>query len=142
MKSRSLSFFVPGPPKALKRHRTCRVGSGFRQYDASASDKSRFLALALPYRPGSPLREALHVTLVFHYPHLKSHYNSKGELKASAPRRKTTKPDPDNLIKLVLDALNGVFWSDDAIIWSVWGRKVYSENPGVEVRIVPAKDGV
>lgn len=36
-----------------------------------------------------------------------------------------TRPDLDNLVKLVLDALNGVLWNDDAQIFSLSAKKRY-----------------
>lgn len=39
---------------------------------------------------------------------------------------KTTRPDLDNLVKLVMDGLNGHAWHDDAQVWSHDGsRKIY-----------------
>jgi len=45
------------------------------------------------------------------------------------------KPDTDNLIKAVLDALNGVAYEDDKQIVLIIARKQYSEEPFVRVKI-------
>lgn len=50
-------------------------------------------------------------------------------LPKSAPKRinlepDTHKPDPDNVAKAVLDALNGVAWGDDAQVVSLSVRKL------------------
>jgi Holliday junction resolvase RusA-like endonuclease len=46
------------------------------------------------------------------------------------------KPDIDNLIKGLFDALNGVLWEDDAQVFEVGQvRKLYSESPGIEFSI-------
>lgn len=47
--------------------------------------------------------------------------------------RPTTKPDSDNVAKLVLDAMNGVVYVDDLQAVSVTIMKFYSERPGLEV---------
>lgn len=47
----------------------------------------------------------------------------------------TKKPDIDNVIKVIADALNGVAYDDDKQIIDVSARKVYSETPRVDVRI-------
>ena len=39
-----------------------------------------------------------------------------------------TKPDLDNVIKLVLDALNGVAWDDDAQVTFILGSKAERER--------------
>lgn len=47
-----------------------------------------------------------------------------------------TKPDLDNLIKLVLDALNGIVWEDDSQIVHLCAKKRYAvlnERPFIEL---------
>lgn len=45
--------------------------------------------------------------------------------KSNKSTQHTKTPDADNLIKAVLDSLNGVAWKDDAQIWSIRGIKFY-----------------
>lgn len=45
------------------------------------------------------------------------------------------KPDLDNLLKAILDALNGLAWYDDAQIVSITMDKEYSEEPHIELNI-------
>lgn len=45
------------------------------------------------------------------------------------------KPDLDNVIKCVLDALNGIAFKDDKDVITVTGIKKYSENPRIVVYI-------
>lgn len=47
----------------------------------------------------------------------------------------TTKPDLDNQIKTILDALNGHAFDDDSQIVQIGARKVYSEQEYVDVYI-------
>lgn len=47
----------------------------------------------------------------------------------------TKKPDSDNIIKIILDALNGACYHDDAQICKLSFEKKYSEIPRVEVKI-------
>jgi Holliday junction resolvase RusA-like endonuclease len=55
--------------------------------------------------------------------------------KTIGSRKKITKPDLDNLIKIVGDGLNGVAWVDDAKIYSISAIK--KETTGVPfVRII------
>jgi Holliday junction resolvase RusA-like endonuclease len=46
------------------------------------------------------------------------------------------KPDADNIIKSVADALNGIAYHDDAQIVSVLCEKYYSDRPRVEVTLI------
>jgi len=133
-----ITLHVPGPPQGLKRHRTYRVGTSLRQVDPSKADKQDFLAKVIQHRPESPIQGpvSLHIISVFSRP--KSHYgtgrNSK-KLKASAPLYHTSKPDADNLAKFVCDALNGIYWRDDAQISIVWVEKRYSEKAYTDIVI-------
>ena len=49
------------------------------------------------------------------------------------------KPDLDNLIKAVMDAVNGVAYKDDCQIVTILARKNYSEIPYVKVIISEEK---
>lgn len=49
--------------------------------------------------------------------------------------RPTKRPDLDNIAKTVLDALNGLAYSDDSQVVSLTVDKYYSDNPRVEVTI-------
>ena len=49
--------------------------------------------------------------------------------------RPTSKPDIDNSVKSIFDALNGVAYHDDSQIVDLSVRKVYGETPKVEVEI-------
>ncbi len=56
-------------------------------------------------------------------------------MKPSSPLFHTSKPDRDNLDKLVLDALTGVFWVDDKVVCQGWLQKEYSDKPRIEIFI-------
>ena len=49
--------------------------------------------------------------------------------------RPVKKPDMDNVVKIVADALNQVAYRDDTQIVDCQCRKFYSDNPRVEVTI-------
>ena len=50
----------------------------------------------------------------------------------------TKKPDIDNVLKAVFDALNGFAYEDDKQIVQVYAWKVYAEEGHVDVRIWPS----
>lgn len=50
--------------------------------------------------------------------------------------RPTKKPDMDNCIKVIADALNKLAYHDDTQIVDCQIRKFYSDDPRVEVRIL------
>lgn len=48
----------------------------------------------------------------------------------------TARPDLDNLLKLVLDALNGIVWNDDSQVISIKTKKIQNaENPSTRLRV-------
>jgi Holliday junction resolvase RusA-like endonuclease len=47
----------------------------------------------------------------------------------------TKKPDSDNVLKIILDALNGVCFEDDSQICDIIFSKRYSINPKIAVKI-------
>jgi Holliday junction resolvase RusA-like endonuclease len=67
------------------------------------------------------------------FPYVKS--LSKCLIAAGGTIPKTTKPDGDNLIKCVLDALNGYAWKDDSQVYRITFLKKYGTEPRTEITI-------
>jgi Holliday junction resolvase RusA-like endonuclease len=136
-----ITFFVPGNPVALKRHRTVtrdRYGKPLphaREYDPSVTDKKDFLAKAMQWRPSAPFDSPVRLDIVVHMPRPKSHYKTNGMLKLTSPSLHTSTPDYDNFLKFIGDALNGVFWKDDRYIACGSWVKKYSDTPGIEITV-------
>jgi Holliday junction resolvase RusA-like endonuclease len=53
---------------------------------------------------------------------------------------KTLKGDIDNVVKAIADALNGLAYTDDALIAKISAEKRYSENARVEVTLYELND--
>lgn len=129
-----ISFQIPCIPIPQGRHRTCRTTTGIRTYDApaSATFKQLFALQAAQFLPKTPLAGPLRVALTFWVPKARSR-----------PKREAYpahKPDLDNLVKSVLDALRGLAWRDDAQIVVLEAAKYYAAGtPGVEV-VVDTED--
>ena len=47
----------------------------------------------------------------------------------------TKRPDVDNLQKSVMDALNGVLWEDDAIVFAVVAQKHYDTRDHIKITV-------
>ena len=117
-------------PAAQKRHRHTHAG---RVYDPSQADKKAFLVASRRICPVlEPMVCALKVTLVFYFQRPKSHYTKKGALTKRAPLMMTRKPDCDNCVKYVLDALNGVYYKDDAQVCVLSATKTYVQDGSSE----------
>jgi Holliday junction resolvase RusA-like endonuclease len=70
-------------------------------------------------------------------------YRTKGMPKSKVKRaqaeagtlRPTTRPDLDNMVKLVSDSLNGIVYRDDSQIVGLTAAKMWSETPRVEIQV-------
>jgi Holliday junction resolvase RusA-like endonuclease len=76
------------------------------------------------------------VAIVFRMARPQGHWKKSGDLRGSAPKRPSVKPDVDKLARATLDALTGVAFDDDSRIVELALHKTYAE-PGREgARIV------
>lgn len=75
-------------------------------------------------RTEAPTRLPVGIGIAFVFVRPKSHYTSKGELRAGAPSF-PGKPDVDKLCRAVLDALTGILYHDDAQVVSLSASKRY-----------------
>lgn len=122
---------VKGNPQALKRHRTFRRGNFTGSYDPSKTAKQDFLAKVAEKAPETPIETPVTVEMEFYFARPKNHYRTgkyAGEKKPQAPDWHISRPDCDNLIKFVLDALNGVYWRDDSVVCKLKVVKKYADR--------------
>lgn len=80
------------------------------------------------------------VNLVFGMPIPSSAPKSRQQAMAQGILRHTKRPDIDNLVKSVLDGLNGVAWVDDSQIVRLSASKEYSSEPYVYLYIHESVD--
>jgi Holliday junction resolvase RusA-like endonuclease len=130
--NKPIYIVVPGNPIAKKRPRFARVGKGVKTYNPSQEDEASFLSIVKgQFDKAREISGPIHLDLTFLMQRPKSHYGTGGnenKLKVSAPIYHTTTPDCDNLTKLVMDALNGYMWKDDAQVTMVNVWKKYHEK--------------
>ena len=132
-------FHIIGEPCAQKRHRHVSRGKFVSTYDPSSKDKKEFLKKAIVYAPDTPPVDAISIDVTFIFSRPKSHYRTgknSGVLKSSAPNKHTKKPDIDNLIKFLLDSLNGVFFKDDSQVVSIRANKEYVKSIKQEAKTI------
>ncbi len=133
----TISFTVQGEPRPQPRPRAFarNMGGGkfaARVYDAGTAEgwKSCVALAAKPHLPSKPFEEPLCVCIAFALPRPKSHLNSRGDLRPSAPTFPVNKSDCDNLAKAVLDALTQIaMWQDDGQIIDLDISKRYALTP-------------
>ena len=127
-------FFVPGRPHGKGRPR-------FYNGRAVTDDQTRAYEQqsAWAYRASGgrqlPDEQFVRVCITQIMPIPKSATKARREAMLAGQSRPSAKPDIDNVIKAVLDALNGIAYKDDARVVELEARKVYGNEPGVAVEI-------
>ena len=130
-----LSFVYYGEPKAQPRARSTAVGNFF--YDPGKGLKLWLLEQLKAQLPKdfSPIEKEIFFEACFYKPIPKSVSKKEKVLMESGLRRPVGRPDIDNYVKLVQDALNKVFYTDDSVITCLTAKKFYSSVPRVEISI-------
>jgi len=77
----------------------------------------------------------LKMTVKAYFPIPKSTRKKERVLMQAGKIRHTKKPDGDNVVKSIADALNGIAYDDDSAVVDLTISKDYSEKPRVEVEI-------
>lgn len=125
-------FEIPGKPIAWKRARRC----GNRYFDIQSKDKERLKdIISIAGKAIYSHDIALKVEIGFFMPIPKSWSKGKRLKAENENTPHISRPDLDNLAKFVLDSLNGVVWTDDAQIYNLCARKVYSPNPRTVINV-------
>ena len=134
----SVSFFVPGQPVGKGRPRAAKRGSHIQLYTPEKTSSYESLVATAAHgamRGAEPIRGACHVDMDIRL---------MVPMSWSAKRRNqaldglvfpTKKPDLDNILKAVFDAINGIVWEDDVQAVYVQAVKRYSAVPGVHVNV-------
>lgn len=133
-----ITFTVPGPPKGKARARTVHTGGRTFSYTPEETVLYENLVKTCFYQSRAhpfDADEELKANIIAYYPIAKSTSKKKRQQMLAGLIRPTKKPDLDNVIKSILDALNKVAYHDDTQIVSLSMEKFYSDSPRVEVTI-------
>ncbi|PAF19735.1 RusA family crossover junction endodeoxyribonuclease [Terribacillus saccharophilus] len=132
-----IKFEVLGDPVAQGRPRASSYGGKITMRDPKKSKEyKQYVKLAAAqYAPAQLLDEPLHLIVKVFRPIPKSFSKKKTQEAITGVLRPITKPDTDNYLKGVKDALNGVIWRDDSIIVDTSVSKYYSDKPRIEVEV-------
>lgn len=134
-------FHVPGKPQGKARARTSYNPSTGKHTSRTPDNtvlyenliKDRFLQVGSGFylEPGKPV--TLRIVARFMPPKSKSKKIRQQMLDGEILPLK--KPDMDNIVKVVADALNGVAYHDDTQIALVIAKKAYSAMEGLDITV-------
>jgi len=134
-------LFVSGEPVAQGRPRFTTISGHARAVDpAKSREYKQIVSVMARQKMGelglSPMEGPLKLQIhVFRIPP-KSMGKKKGAEACAFSRGITTKPDLDNYIKLVSDALNGVVFVDDSQVVAIEADKRFSATPGMVITVM------
>lgn len=133
-----LNFTIPGDPMGKQRpkfstfggHVTVRTPKKTVTYESIVRmEFERQCGVLGRFPDGAQIR----AYIVAYYSIPKSTTKNRRKAMMAGQIRPTKRPDCDNVIKIILDALNGVAYRDDAQVVTVWMNKHYDDVPRVEV---------
>ena len=132
------------PPTATAQQKGVSFHGGHAHFFEKASVRSArevLMAAFRPFVPSAPISTPVTLTAAWVFPWRKSEKKSVVSRGVNVPC--PTRPDLDNLEKLLLDVLAQMgFIADDSLVWSKATKKMRGPCPGIFVMIVPDLGGV
>ena len=134
-----VEFTVPGEPRGKGRPRFRRVGNYVQTYtpDETASYEN---LVKVEYQNQCAYmfdrEDPLTMQIIAYYGIPKSVSKKKRNQMLDGEILPLKKPDADNVLKVIADALNGVAYHDDVQLVTVHIDRAYADVPRVEVTII------
>lgn len=139
-----IEFIVPGKPQGKARARTVRQGANTHSYTPDNTVKYETLVKSCfrhawkksdwKFTEGPLMAE-----IIAFYQIPKSWSKKKKQEAWTQGIPPTVKPDCDNVIKIILDALNGIAYKDDNQVVKIKFQKLYATKGSVRVRLSEIK---
>ena len=129
-------FEVPGQIKGKERPRV-NMYTGNVYTPGNTKEYEMLVAqyFKLKYPRAKALEGRIKVNIIAYFEILKSTSKLKAEEMLENKISPTKKPDIDNIVKVVLDALNKLAFIDDNRVTKIEVEKRYSKNPKVYIKI-------
>lgn len=126
-----IEFFMPMIPPTVtaQEHKVAMIKGKPVFYDTPEikNAKDKLISHLVKHKPGQIYNRGVRLIVKWLFP--KGGKYSDGEYRI-------TKPDTDNLQKMLKDCMTKVgFWKDDALVASEVCEKFWAENPGIYIRI-------
>jgi len=130
-----ISFTIHGEPRGKGRPRFSRSGRVFTDAKTAAYERA-IKATAQSVMAGrSALDGAVWVRIEAYLAAPSSISKKKRAAMLSGETRPTKRPDLDNIVKAILDGINGVVFNDDSQVVGTGSQKFWTDKPRVEVTV-------
>ncbi|WP_046390386.1 RusA family crossover junction endodeoxyribonuclease [Streptococcus uberis] len=117
-------------PTTTHQQKKVRVVNGKPQFyepDTLKDARSKYMSLLSAHKPDQKISGPIRLTVKWLFPMTKQSVNGQ---------YKTSKPDTDNLNKLLKDCMTELgFWNDDAQVASEIIEKFWADNVGIYVKV-------
>lgn len=125
-----IEFFMPMvPPTCTHQEKQVKVVKGkpvFYEPSSVKTARQKLTAHLAQHRPEKPIVTGVRLLAKWYWPTDKRHKQGY----------RTTKPDTDNLQKLLKDCMTAAgFWKDDALVAEEMIGKYWDDPPGIYIRI-------
>ena len=124
-----------GRPRYSKRGEYVHTYTPKKTKDFEDAIRFEFMASTSDPMPVYDREVSLKAKVTIGCPIPKSYSKKKQALCRDRVLVPSKKPDIDNILKAVFDALNGYAFEDDVQIVKVYAEKMYAEKPFIEVEI-------
>lgn len=127
-------FFIPMAkvPTVTHQEKQVRVVNGkpvFYEPQELKAARQKLAAHLSGHVPDTPYTGAVRLVVGWYFPRTGRHHDRE---------YKTSKPDTDNLQKLLKDVMTGLgYWRDDALVASEVIEKFWADNPGIYIAVKP-----
>lgn len=132
-------FTVYGNPIGKSRPKFSTINGYAQTYTpAKTTNYENLVRLSYQQKYGGQIIEKdipLRVEISAYFPIPKSISKKKHEQMQAGEIRHTKKPDSDNIVKAICDALNSVAYYDDSQVCELIVKKYYSDEPRAEITI-------
>lgn len=131
----NIEITIPGKPMAKGRPRMTKYGHTYTPGKTIEYENFVRLAFMEKYKNYDPYDGKIKATIkaVFDIP--KSYTKKKRTELLESSNNYVSKPDCDNIAKIILDSLNGIAYKDDSQITILCVSKEYGSQSKVEVRL-------
>ena len=119
------------PTITAQEHKVTVVNGKPRFYNPPELEdaKAKLLGNLMPHRPEQPIRCGVRLITKWIFP--SGGHHKDGEYKL-------TRPDTDNLQKLLKDCMTqSGFWRDDALVASEICEKFWGDTSGIYIQVIP-----